>query len=118
MLFRSLLRLRHPSVIASRDEQRHIDRADAGHHVFHEILVAGNVDDAERVSRGGVGRCWARIFQFEPGEAEFDRDAARFFFRQSIGIDPGQRLDERALAMIDMAGGGENEAAFSIVHEL
>lgn len=42
-------------------------------------------------------------------EAQVDRDAARFFFRQTIGVGAGERLDQRCLAVIDMAGGGENE---------
>src|SRR5581483_1463606 len=33
-----------------------------------------------------------------------DRDAARFFFLQPIGIRAGQRTDERALPVIDMPG--------------
>ena len=42
-----LLGLWHPAVVRGDDEQRQINRADARHHVFHEIFVAGNVDDAE-----------------------------------------------------------------------
>ena len=45
----------------------------------------------------------------EMGEAEIDRDAARLFLRQAIGIDPSERLDQRGLAVIDVAGGREDE---------
>ena len=43
------------------------------------------------------------------GKAEIDRDAARFFLWQPVGVDPGERFDQRGLAVIDMAGGRENE---------
>ena len=42
-------------------------------------------------------------------EPEVDRDAARLFFLQPIGIGAGQRLDERALAVIDVAGRADDE---------
>ena len=36
------------------------------------------------------------------GEPEIDRDAARLLFLQPIGIDPGQRAHQRALAVVDV----------------
>ena len=42
-------------------------------------------------------------------EAKLDCDLSRFFFRQAIGISSGERLDKRALAVIDVTGGRENE---------
>ena len=94
-----LFRLRHPTVVSSDDEQREIDRADAGDHVSDEIFVARYIDNR------GVDFC-AEI-QFS--EAEVDRDLARFFFGQTIGVRAGERLDERALAVVDVAGGRDNE---------
>jgi hypothetical protein len=41
----------------------------------------------------------------EPGEPEVNCHLARLFLHQTIGIDPGQRLDECALAVIDVTGG-------------
>ena len=41
-------------------------------------------------------------------EAEIDRDAALLFFGQAIGVDAGQRFDERRLAVIDMTGRGDD----------
>ena len=43
------------------------------------------------------------------GEAEIDRDFSRLFFRQAIRIGPSQRLDQRAFAMVDVAGSGEDK---------
>lgn len=45
-------------------------------------------------------------------EAEIDGDASRFFLGQPIGIGASKRFDQRALAMIDVAGRGENEVRF------
>ena len=41
------LGLRHPAVVRGHHEQGQVDRADAGDHVFHEILVAGHINDAQ-----------------------------------------------------------------------
>ena len=46
--------------------------------------------------------------QVEVREAQVDGDAARFFFRQAIGVGAGERLDQRALAVIDVSGGGDD----------
>ena len=42
-------------------------------------------------------------------EAEVDRDPAQLLFRQTIRIGAGQGFDQRALSMIDVAGGGDDE---------
>ena len=99
-----LLGLRHPAVVRRDDEQRHVHRADARNHVLDEILVPRHIDDAER-------RCpWRRRpGQREVREAEVDGDAARLFLRQPVGIGAGQGADERALAVIDVPGGGDDE---------
>ena len=48
-------------------------------------------------------------------EAELDRDAARLLFLQAIGIDAGQRLDQRALAVIDVAGGADDDVSHRVL---
>ena len=42
-------------------------------------------------------------------KSQINRDAAGFFFGQTIGIRSGQRFDECALAMVDVTCGGEDE---------
>ena len=42
-----LLGLRHPSIVGGDDQQREVDRTDAGHHVLHEVFVARHIDDAD-----------------------------------------------------------------------
>jgi hypothetical protein len=48
-------------------------------------------------------------------KAEFNRDLSRFFFRQTVGISPGECLDQRALAVIDVTCGRKNEMLFGHV---
>ncbi len=93
-----LLGLRHPAVVRRHDQEGEVNRAHAGDHVLDEILVAGDVDDAER-----------NVIEDELREAELDRDSALLFFRQPIRLCAGERTDERGLAVIDMAGSGESE---------
>src|SRR5213078_3016229 len=51
----------------------------------------------------------AALAEIEPGEAELGGDAARLLDRQAIGVDPGQRQDQRGLAVIDMPGGTQDD---------
>ena len=70
-----------------------------GQHVLDEALVAGHVDEAQP-QRGR---------QLEVREAEVDGDAAALLFFQAVGIDAGQRFDQRGLAVIDVAGGADDD---------
>jgi len=99
-----LLGLRHPAIVGGHDQESQVDRADAGDHVLDEVLMARHVDDPENKRR----RRRRRGGKFQLGKPEIDRDPARFLFRQSIGIGPRQRLDERTLAVIDVSGGSDN----------
>ena len=64
-----------------------------GQHVLDETLVARHVHEAEPQRRR----------QFQVREAEVDGDAAALLFFQAVGVDAGQRLDQRRLAVIDVA---------------
>src|ERR1041385_7074605 len=67
-------------------------------HVFDEAFVTGNVNEAK-----------TEVFQLEIGKAEVDRNAASFFFRKTVGIGSGQSAHERALSVIDMTRGADNQ---------
>src|SRR5262249_28299583 len=73
--------------------------AGPGQHVLDEALVAGDVDDFDGEAVG----------LFEEGKAEVDGDATRLLFRQAVRVDAGQRLDERGLAVVDVAGGADDD---------
>ena len=91
--------LRHHAFVGRDDQQREVDAADAGQHVLDEALVAGDVHDLDRQPVGRV----------EVGEAEVDRDAAGLLLRQAVGVDAGERLDQRRLAVVDVPGGADDD---------
>ena len=75
-----------------------------GQHVAHEALVSGNIHEAQAQ--------WARrraAGKFEVGEADVDGDAAALFFLQAVGVDAGQRLDQRGFAVVDVPGGADDD---------
>src|SRR5438874_10107493 len=94
--------LRHPPVISCDNEQREIDRTDACDHVLDEILVPRHVHDPDTEQPLGGMKLQLR-------KTQLDRDAAQLFFGEAIGIDTGERTDERALAVINMPGRREDE---------
>ena len=94
-----LLRLRHDAFVRGDDEQRDVDPGRAGEHVLDECLMAGNVDDARLDAAG----------QCERSKTEIDGDAAALLFFPPIGINPGERLHQRGLAVVDMSRGTDYE---------
>ncbi len=93
--------LGHDAFVGGDDEQRHVDSGRAGDHRANESFVAGDVNHADG----------AHPFELERRKAKVDGDAAALFFRESIGVDAGERLHQRRLAVIDVAGGAEYHAA-------
>ena len=93
------MRLRARALVRIDHEQEEVDARCAGDHRAHEPLVAGHVDDGELRS----------VRQLERRVAEVDRDAALLLLRQPVGVLAGQRLDERRLAVVDVAGGTDGE---------
>ena len=68
--------------------------------------MAGDVDNSD------VAALRIRTVEGEVGEAEVYRDAACFFFRQTIRIGSGERVDECAFAVIDVTGSRDDEMSF------
>ena len=93
-----LARLRHHPIIAGHHQQRVIDTANAGQHIGQKLFVAGDVDKTQHPPVG-----------LRPvGVAEVDSHPARFLFRQAIGVDTGNRLQQRGFAVVNVSGGGNN----------
>ena len=90
--------LRHHAVVRRDHQQHDVDAGGAGQHVVHEALVARHVDETEHLA----------IRQRRIGVTEVDGDAARLLFLEAIGIHAGERLDERRLAVIDVASGADD----------
>ena len=61
--------------------------------------MAGDVDKAE-----------AEIFFLKKCKAEIDGDAATFFFGEAVGMRAGEGFDERGFAVVDVAGGADDDA--------
>ena len=90
-----LPRLGHDALVRGDDQQGEVDAADAGEHVLDEAFVARDVDDADLFAVG----------ERQPGEAEVDGQPALLLLPQPVGVDPGQGVDERGLAVVDVARG-------------
>ena len=89
-------RLRHPALVGGDDEQHRRDRADAGEHRGDEPFVPRDVDERDLRARG----------QRRPGEPEVDRHAAAALLGPPVGLHPGERPDQRRLAVVDVPGRG------------
>ena len=92
--------LGHDALVRRDDEHHEVDAARARRHRADEPLVAGDVHDARH---GAVGQRQVR-------EAELDRDPAPLLLAEPVGVDPGERADERGLAVIDVPGGADDDA--------
>ena len=92
-----LARLRHHPFVRRDHQQREVDPAHAREHVLDEALVPRHVDDAHLFAAG----------QSEPGEAEVDRQPALLLLPQPVRVDAGKGLDERGLAVVNVAGSAD-----------
>ena len=86
-----LPRLRHHRFVGRDDEQHQVDAAHPRQHVLDEALVARDVDEGE-----------VRVADLAVGKPQIDRDTPFPFFLEPIRIGTGQRLHERALAVVDV----------------
>ncbi len=84
-------RLRHRSFVGG-DGQHVVDACGANHQVADQLLVSRRVDEREYITVG----------QRPVREAEIDRDVARRFFLQRVGVDADEGFDRRRLAVADV----------------
>ena len=96
-----LFALRLPAFGRGDHEQARVDAADSGQHVLQEAHVAGHVDEADRGARR----------QRRVGEAEVDGQAAALLLGEPVGIGAGERQHQRRLAVVDVAGRGDDASA-------
>jgi hypothetical protein len=54
---------------------------------------------------GHIYKADVHITRRHIGETQIDGDPSPLFLGQTIGIDAGQRFDERGFAVVDMPGG-------------
>ena len=98
-----LARLRHHRLIGGHMQHDEVHTPDTGEHVANEALMAGT-STKERTASCSV--VWAK-----PRSIVM---RALFFLAQTIGIRAGQREDQRALAVIDVAGGAHDDVLHQI----
>ena len=91
--------LRPDPLVGGDDEQQEADAAEAGERVVQEALVPGNVDEAELQA----------ALALEVGEAEVEGDAAPLLLGEPVAVDAGEGLDQRGLAVVDVAGGADEK---------
>ena len=106
-----LLSLRHPAIVRRHHQHRAVHRADAGHHVFDKIFMARHIHNANTVSRLTIRRTQTKM-----RKAQFNGDSAFFFLRQAVRITATQGADQRALAVVNVAGGCQD--VMQIPHHL
>ena len=87
-----------PTFVRVDDQQARSDGTHTGEHVADESRVTRHVDERHNVAAG----------RGEMSEAEIDREPAFAFFGPAIGVGTGQSPHERRLAMIDVAGRGDD----------
>jgi hypothetical protein len=92
-----LLRLRLHALICGDDKHDAVDTRRACEHVTHESVMSRDIHDAE------VKHMATSVGQTESGKAEIDRDPTTLLFRESVGICPGQRVDQCSLSVVDVA---------------
>ena len=90
--------LGHHAVVGRHHHQREVDGPHPRQHVAHEPLVPGDVDEAEHVIR------IERVVR----EPEVDGEPPLLLLGEAIGVDPGERTHQRGLAVVDVAGGGDD----------
>ncbi len=94
-----LERLGARPVVGGHDEQRRIDLAGADEHVADEPVVAGHVDEVEL----------AAVVERQVGVADVDRHPASPLLGQPVGVDAGQRPEQRRLAVVDVPGRADDD---------
>ena len=70
--------------------------------------MAGDIDDAGDRAVG----------QSKGGKAEVDGDAPGLLLLEAVGVGAGEGLDQRGLAVVDVAGGADDDVVFGEEHLL
>src|SRR5258706_2509113 len=90
--------LRHYAIVGGHDQQREIDPRCTGQHGMNETFVARDIDEPNDLA----------VVQWTVRVTQLDRDPARLFLGQAIGVHAGQRTHQRRLAVIDVPRGTDN----------
>src|SRR5262249_36714441 len=106
-----LARLRLDGFVGGDHQQHQVDPANSGQHVADKALVAGDINE----SQAQLGSIFvaplhaAGRVEFQVREAKINGDAAPLLFFQAVGIDAGQGFHQRGLAVVNVAGGADDD---------
>jgi hypothetical protein len=99
-------RLRHHGFVGRNDEHDQIDPVSTGEHVLDEALVPWNIDEAK-----------LKVADHQIRKSDVDSDASLLFFFEAVGVDTGERLDQRGLAVVNVACGSYDDR-FHVVNSI
>ncbi len=92
-------RLRARPVVGRDDEHRGVDLARSDEHVPDQPVVAGDVDEVELDA----------VVEREMGVADVDGHPPSPLLGQPVRVDPGQGAEQGRLAVVDVAGGPDDD---------
>ena len=95
--------LRLDRLVRSYYQQDKIDSTNSSQHVAHKSLMARNINKSQPQLLAGRGD------QFQMSEPQVNGDAPPLLFFQAVGVNPGQRLHQRGLAMVNVAGSANDD---------
>jgi hypothetical protein len=94
-----LASLGHDPFVGGDHQDHHVHPRGPREHVPDEALVPRHVHDPE-----------AQFLVVELGEPQVDRDPPLLLLGEAIGVDAGERPDQRRLPMVDVTCGPQDEA--------
>ena len=94
-----LERLRARTVVGGDHQHRGVDLARPDEHVADQPVVPGDVDEVELDP----------VVEREMGVADVDGHPAALLLGQPVGVDAGQRAQQRGLAVVDVAGRADDD---------
>ena len=94
-----LERLSPRPVVGRHDEHRRVDLARPDEHVADQPIVAGHVDEVDL----------GPVVEREMGVPDVDRHPPPPLLGQPVRVDPGQRPEQRRLAVVDVTGSPDDD---------
>ena len=98
-----LFGLRLDAFFGGDDKHHSIDASCARKHIADKQLVPRNIDEADAQWAIVSRRC------VERSKSQIDGDAPALLLRQAIGVNTGQRADERGFAVVDVTRCSDDE---------
>ena len=92
--------LGHHPVIGSYQQERKVNAGGTCQHGVHKTFMTWHIYKTNAFAGRDVKKC----------VAQFNRHTALLFFRQAVGVDPCERLDQRSFAMVNVSSSSDDHA--------